>query len=203
MPAPRTCSRVAACGEIDVVVRHPQVAGRPPVEERVADDAPLPVCDEVREGVRIVPRVAPLCSEVLGLDVQAGEARGLRLERPEQAIESGSGAEIAGAPAPDRDLGGSGWLDHRLADCGRELETEREAKPGVDQGVVGRRDEREVAPAALGQPAPGERCVQVAHDLGFVGPRRTPREVDDSSRVPKPPVRLDSADEVGDGNATS
>jgi hypothetical protein len=61
--------------EVDVALRNAQIAGGTTVEERVADHAPVSLCDDVQREERVVPEVRPLRLEVLGGDLEAGEAR--------------------------------------------------------------------------------------------------------------------------------
>ena len=184
--------------EVDVRLRHAEVAGRTAVEEQLADDLAVALGDERPERVGGVEGVLrPLGLERLeGIHVLAGEARRPHLVDPQLAVEAREVGEVVLRPGPDRHARVHRRHGLRLAHGVGELEAEADPEPGVDEcGVERGGDDGEPAVPLL-VPALGRGGEQVASELGL--DRRVAGEAAEDPAAAAVVVRGGRAEEVAD-----
>jgi hypothetical protein len=127
--------------EVDVLLRDAEVAGRPVVEERVADRASVALGDDVEREERVLPELRPFPLEVLRVDVHAGEARRVGLNSQKMRSNAATACRSSGVPArivPPKSTGGAGL---RLAHREHVLQPVREPEERVHELGVRRRHE--------------------------------------------------------------
>ncbi len=162
------------------------------------DRHPGPLGDEVGVDVRVVPEIAPVRLEFfVARDRHSGEARRSGLVLVKTPVELSDQLEIVRRPWADPDAGLDGLHRRCLAHGPDELDAEGKPQPGVDQSLVARGDQGEMAGGAGRCPACRKRAVQVANRLALALRRRAAGEVDHRAPVPEHRVVLNPADHVG------